>query len=57
MELNFNEANFLMHCIELFVGYETDCVFVDCEKNQIIMNSTEINDLFLKIQDIKFERN
>lgn len=53
MQFNFNEADFLMHCIELFVGH-TDSSFMDCEMNEVMMDSTQINDLFLRIQESKF---
>jgi len=54
MKLNFNEADFLMHCIELFVGYDADSSFMDCEKKQVMMDPTQINDLFFRIQKAKF---
>jgi hypothetical protein len=53
MQLNFNEADFLMHCIELFVG-QTNSSFMDCEMKEVMMDSTQINDLFLRIQESKF---
>jgi hypothetical protein len=52
MELTFNEADFLMHCIELFAGY-ADANFMDDEMKQVLMDSSQINDLFLRIQDCK----
>jgi hypothetical protein len=55
MQLNFNEADFLMHCIELFVGY-TDASFMDDEMKEVMMSPIQINDLFLKIQEAKFKR-
>ena len=55
MELNFNEADFLMHCIELFVGH-TDSSFVDDEMKEVMMDPNQINGLFLRIQEAKFER-
>ena len=55
MKLNFNEADFLMHCIELFVGY-TDASFMDCEMKEVMMDSSQITDLFLRIQESKFGR-
>jgi hypothetical protein len=53
MELTFNEADFLMHCIELFAGF-SDASFMDGEMKEVMMNPKQINDLFLKIQDFKF---
>ena len=50
---NFNEADVLMHCIELFVG-QTNSSFMDCEMKEVMMDSTQINDLFLRIQESKF---
>ena len=55
MELNFNEADFLMHCIELFVGH-TDSSFMDDEMKEVMMDPNQINGLFLRIQEAKFER-
>lgn len=55
MELNFNEADFLMHCIELFVG-NSDANFMDDEMKEVMMDPTQINDLFLRIQESKFGR-
>ena len=55
MQLNFNEADFLMHCIELFVGH-TDASFVDDEMKVVMMDPTQITNLFLRIQESKFER-
>jgi len=55
MQLNFNEADFLMHCIELFVDY-TDANFMDTQMNEVLMDSNQINNLFLKIQEAKFAR-
>lgn len=53
MQLNFNEADFLMHCIELFVGH-TDASFMDDEMKVVMMDPTQITDLFLRIQESKF---
>mgnify|MGYP007121457250 CR=1 FL=1 len=53
MELNFNEADFLMHCIELFVG-NSDANFMDDEMKEVMLDPTQINDLFLRIQKSKF---
>ena len=55
MELNFNEADFLMHCIELFVGH-TDSSFMDDAMKEVMMDPNQINGLFLRIQEAKFER-
>ena len=43
-----------MHCIELFVGH-TDCSFVNDEMKEVMMDSAQITDLFLRIQQYKFE--
>lgn len=53
MELNFNEADFLMHCIECFVAFE-EVAFTDQERKEVVLNSQQITDLFLRIQS---ERN
>ena len=55
MELNFNEADFLMHCIELFVDH-TDASFMDCEMEEVMMGPSQIKDLFLRLQESKFVR-
>jgi len=55
MQLNFNEADFLMHCIELFADY-TDVSFMDTQMNEVVMDSSQINDLFLRIQEAKFAK-
>ena len=54
MQLNFNEADFLMHCIELFVGH-TNSSFVDDEMKEVMMDPAQITDLFLRIQPYKFQ--
>jgi len=53
MELTFNEADFLMHCIDLFTEYQ-QTNFMDDEMKQVLLDSSQINDLFLRIQDFKF---
>ena len=53
MELTFNEADFLMHCIDLFTEYQ-QTNFMDDEMKQVLLDSSQINDLFLRIQDSKF---
>lgn len=53
MQLTFNEADFIMHCIELFAAGSTPD-FLDQELKAVCLNSDQINDLFLRIQESKF---
>lgn len=55
MELNFNEADFLMHCIDLFTEY-SECSFIDPGTKEVMLDFKQIEDLFLRIQDSKFAR-
>jgi len=55
MTLTFNQADFLMHCIEVFVlgnGNE-DAKFTDIYGN-VLLDNDEITEVFLKIQELKF---
>jgi hypothetical protein len=57
MQLNFNEADFLMHCMELFcvdLGTGTPASFTDDEGKQMVMDHEQINALFLRLQEVKF---
>jgi hypothetical protein len=60
MDLTFNQADFLMHCIEVFVlgnGNEDakfeDAKFTDIYGN-VLLDNDEITEVFLKIQELKF---
>jgi hypothetical protein len=53
MNLSFNQADFLMHCIEVFTFGNEDSSFIDTD-GTILMDSEEINKLYLKIQELKF---
>jgi hypothetical protein len=56
MELNFNQADFLMHCIDLYCNDfngDTAC-FTDTEGSEIMMDFQQIKDLYLRIQEHKF---
>jgi hypothetical protein len=60
MQLNFNQADFLMHCIELFCvdfGAGTPPSFIDDEGNETLLDHKQIEDLYLKIQEFKFANN
>jgi hypothetical protein len=57
MQLNFNQADFLMHCIELYCvdfGAGTPPRFTDQEGKEVVLNHKQIEDLYLKIQELKF---
>jgi hypothetical protein len=56
MDLTFNEADFLMHCIELFAANSTSD-FLDDELKTVCLTSDQITDLFLRIQEAKFIHN
>jgi hypothetical protein len=53
MDLTFNQADFLMHCIEVFVLSNEDAKFTDIYGN-VLLNNDEITEVFLKIQELKF---
>lgn len=55
MNLDFNQADFLLHCIDVFAQGQ-DVSFIDYEGN-VLMTSEQIKDLFLQIQEIKFTNN
>jgi hypothetical protein len=55
MKLSFDEVDFIMHCIELFAeGSASTANFMDCENKEVCMNSAQINDLYLRLQEYKF---
>ena len=56
MDLSFNQADFLMHCIEVFTFGNEDSSFIDTD-GTILMDPEEINKLYLKIQELKFATN
>jgi hypothetical protein len=56
MNLSFNQADFLMHCIEVFIFGNEDSSFIDTD-GTILMDPEEINKLYLKIQALKFGTN
>ena len=53
MDLTFKQADFLMHCIEVFTFGNEDSSFTDID-GTILMGTEEINELYLKIQELKF---
>jgi hypothetical protein len=53
MDLTFNQADFLMHCIEVFVLGNEDVKFTDIYGN-VLLDNDEITEVFLKIQELKF---
>ena len=53
MDLTFNQADFLMHCIEVFVLDNEDVKFTDIYGN-VLLDNDEITEVFLKIQELKF---
>lgn len=60
MQLNFNQADFLMHYIDLFCvdfGAGTPASFTDIEGKEVILDHKQIEDLYLKIQKFKFVDN
>jgi len=57
MTFTFNEADFLMHCIELFsedTRSSTPPSFTDQEGKEVVLDSKQIENLYLRIQDLKF---
>jgi hypothetical protein len=56
MELNFNEADFIMHCIESFTDYD-EVSFLDEQRRQVVLTYEQISDLFIRIQELKFANN
>ena len=55
MELNRNERDFLMHCMELFAdGCET-VKFLTYDETEVLMDYDQINDLYFRIQDIEVD--
>ena len=60
MQLDFYQADFLMHCIELYCvdfGAGTPpqyTINLRDDKNEIVFDHKKIEDLYLKIQEFKF---
>ena len=53
MELNRNERDFLMHCMELFADGSETVKFLTYDETEVLMDYDQINDLYLRIQDVK----
>ena len=50
MELNRNERDFLMHCMELFADGSETVKFLTYDETEVLMDHDQINDLYLRIQ-------
>jgi len=60
MEFTFHEADFLMHCIELYCvdfGAGTPSSFTDDEGKEVVLDHKQIEALYLRIQECKFAIN
>jgi len=57
MQLTFNEADFIMHCIELYTNGDARFDFMDTEGKEVILHTEQIEELFQKIQDLKSANN
>jgi hypothetical protein len=53
MQLTFNEADFIMHCIELYTNGDARFDFMDTEGKEVVLHTEQIEELFQKIQDLK----
>lgn len=53
LQLTDTEADFVMHCIEIFGDgvYGENTKFLDHDMTTVLMDSKQINDLWLRIQD------
>jgi hypothetical protein len=56
MELTFNEADFIMYCIESFTNYD-EVPFLDEQRRQVVLTYEQISDLFIRVQELKFANN
>ena len=50
MEVNRNERDFLMHCMELFANGCETVKFLTYDETEVLMDHDQINDLYLRIQ-------
>ena len=54
LQLTWTEADFLMHCIEVFADGDEKVTFKSVDGEEIALTTQQIDDLFLRIQDIRF---
>ena len=54
MKLNRNERDFLMHCIELFADGSETVKFLNYDETEVLLDYEQMNNLYLRIQDGKF---
>lgn len=54
MDLNWKEADFIMHCIELFANGDKEFSFTADNARDILLTTNQIEDLFQRVQQIKF---
>jgi hypothetical protein len=60
MDLTFHEADFLMHCMDLFcLDFSSDIPpsFTDDERKEVYLNHKQLKDLYLRLQELKFATN
>ena len=54
MDFNWKEADFIMHCMELFANGNKEFPFTTDDGRNILLTTKQIEDLFQRTQQIKF---
>jgi hypothetical protein len=54
MDLNWKEAEFIMHCIELFADGNKSYSFTTDDGRQVLLSTQQVDDLYQRVQQIKF---
>ena len=57
MDLTFHEADFLMHCMDIFCidfGSDTAPSFTDDAGKEVLLNHKQLKDLYQRLQELKF---
>jgi hypothetical protein len=54
MNFNWKEAEFIMHCIELFADGNKSYSFTTDNGRQILLSTEQVDDLYQRVQQIKF---
>lgn len=60
MDLTFHEADFLMHCMDIFCvnfGQDIPPSFTDDEGKEVYLNHKQLKDLYQRLQERKFATN
>jgi hypothetical protein len=54
LDFNWKEADFIMHCMELFANGDKEFPFTGDNRRDILLTTKQIEDLFQCVQQIKF---